>query len=272
MRPRRVLSVTCSLVLAACSSSSAGPPPGETGDDGGTSSSSGGGGGEGGGATITEHGIVYDYGTLLSSGTLAPVEGLTVTDGTQTTTTDANGNWSLTMPASATLSPTVTGTSKGDAYSFLMFPSATAAATSVDWGNIIIPDTSTFSLEQVTLGSTSTDAVVHVVANVTGSCTSLAGATLTVTSPPGAMVNYFDAQGYPSATQTSMVDPPVPQRPVADIYNAAPGAAIAFTLTHPTCHLAPYPITFAGGTFSGQVTTKAAEPGDNNSALNILLE
>jgi hypothetical protein len=86
------------------------------------------------------------------------------------------------------------------------------------------------------------------------------------------MVNYFDAQGYPSATQTSMVDPPVPQRPVADVYDATPGVPITFTLSHPTCHLAPYPITFAGGTFTGQVTTKPAEPGDNNSALNILLE
>lgn len=275
MRSRTALAFTCLFLPAACSSTSR-PPPDETGDDGGGGSSSSGGGDDGGGgdagATISEHGIVYDYGTLLTSGTLAAVEGLTVADGTATTTTDANGNWSLTMPASATLSPTVTGTSKGDPYSFLMFPSATAAGPSVDWGNIIIPDQSTFSLEQVTLGSTNTDAVVHVVANLTGSCTSLAGATLTLTSPPGAMVNYFDAQGYPSATQTSMVDPPVPQRPVADIYNATPGVAITFTLTHPTCHLAPYPITFAGGTFTGQVTTKAAEPGDNNSALNILLE
>ncbi len=265
-----MLAVTCLFVLAACSSSSAGPPPAETGDDAGGGSSSG--GGEGGAATITEHGIVYDYGTLLSSGTLAAVDGLTVTDGTESTTTDSNGNWSLTMPAGAMLSPTVTGTSKGDVYSFLMFPAATAAGPSVDWGNIIIPDQSTFSLEQVTLGSTSTDAVVHIVANLTGSCTSLAGGTLTVTSPPGTMVNYFDAQGYPSATQTSMVDPPVPQRPVADFYNLTPGAEITFTLSHPTCHLAPYPFTYGGGTFSGQVTTKAAEPGDNNSALNILLE
>ena len=250
---------TCLVLLAACSSSS------------GTASAPGG-GSSGAGATVTEHGIVYDYGTLLATGTLATVEGLTVTDGTQTTTTDANGNWSLTVPLGSTMAPTVTGTSKGDAYSFLMFPSATAAGTDLDWGNIIIPDQSTFSLERVTLGSTDTDAVVHVVAEITGSCTTVAGGMLTVTSPPGAKVNYFDTQGYPAVTQTSMQDPPVPGRPVADIYNLSPGAQLAFTLTHPTCHLSPYPVTVNGGTFNGQVTTKAAEPGDNNSAINIVLD
>jgi hypothetical protein len=95
---------------------------------------------------------------------------------------------------------------------------------------------------------------------------------LTVTSPPGAKVNYFDSAGYPTATGTSMVDPPVPGRPVADIYDLAPGADITFTVTHPTCHLAPYPVTVNGASLSGQVTTKAAEPGDYNSAMNLVLE
>ncbi|HEY3820184.1 MAG TPA: hypothetical protein VGL81_23630 [Polyangiaceae bacterium] len=261
MHARALIPVPCLLFFAACSSSSPSP-----------SASGGGGGGGNSGPTVTEHGIVYDYGTLLASGTLATVEGLTVTDGDETTTTDAQGTWSLAMPLGATMAPIVTGTSKGDVYSLLMFPAATAAGADLDWGNIIIPDQSTFSLEQVTLGSTSTDAIVHVVAVAQGACTTLAGGTLTVTSPPGAKVNYFDAQGYPSATQTAMVDPPVPQRPVADIYDVAPGAQISFTLKHPSCHLAPYPVTFNGGTFSGQVTTKAAEPGDNNSAMNIILQ
>jgi hypothetical protein len=254
-------------LLVACSSSS--DPPGQAeGDDGGGQA------GEGGGtqSTVTEHGIVYDYGTLLTSGNLVTVEGLTVTDGSQTTTTDAQGNWSLTVPLGATLAPVVTGTSKGDPYSNLILPTATGAASDLDWGNIIIPDQSTFQLERVTLGSDDSQAVVHVVVVTTGSCTSVAGGTLTVTSPPGAKVNYFDTQGYPTASQTSFVDPPVPRRPVADIYDLAPGAQIAIQVNLPTCHQVPYPATNAGGTFSGQVTTKAAEPGDNNSALVVLLD
>jgi hypothetical protein len=252
-------SATCLILLAACSSSSSG-----------TGGAQGGGGGTG--PTVNEHGKVYDYGTLLATGTLATVGGLTVTDGNQTTTTAADGTWSLQLPLGATLAPVVTGTSKGDPYSYLILPTATAAGTDLDWGNIITPDVSTFMLERLTLASTDTDAIVHIVAVTTGACTSLKGGTLTVTSPPGAKVNYFDMQGYPAAAQTSMVDPPVPQRPVADIYNMAPGTQFTFTVTHPTCHLAPYPVTINGGTFNGQVTTKAAEPGDNNSAVNLILE
>jgi hypothetical protein len=268
---RHVSSIIASFsLLTACSSS-----PSSTAND--TASDGGDEGMEPGaeastGATVTEHGIVYDYGTLLANGTLAPVKGLTVTDGNQTTTTDAQGNWSLTLPMGATLAPVVNGTVQGDPYSNLMLPQATATSADVDRGNIIIPDQSTFSLERISLGSTDTDAVVHVVAATTGACTSVAGGTLTVTSPSGAKVNYFNAQGYPVASQTSMVDPPVPQRPVADIYDVPPGSPITLTVTHPTCALAPYPVTVTGGSFDGQVATKAAEPGDNNSALVILLQ
>ena len=214
----RGLPVAHLVLLVACSSST-GPVKESAGDDGG---------GEGGGSqqTVTEHGVVYDYGTLLTSGKLATVEGLTVSDGSQTTTTDAQGNWSLTVPLGTTMAPVVNGTSKGDPYSNLFFPAATAAASDLDWGNIIIPDQSTFQLERETLGSDDSQAVVHVVAVVTGSCTSVAGGTITVASPPGAKVNYFDTQGYPTASQTSFVDPPVNKRPVADIYDLAPGAQI----------------------------------------------
>ena len=253
-------SATCLIVLAGCSSSSGtGGGGGQTGDDSS-------------GPAVNEHGVVYDYGTLLSTGTLATVGGLTVTDGSHTTTTAADGTWSLQLPLGSTLAPVVTGTSKGDPYSYLILPTATAAGTDLDWGNIITPDVSTFMLERLTLGSSDTDAIIHIVAITTGACTSLAGGTLTVTSPPGAKVNYFDTQGYPAAAQTSMVDPPVPQRPVADIYNVAAGTQLTFTVTHPTCHLSAYPVTSNGGTFNGQVTTKTAEPGDNNSALNIFLD
>ena len=53
---RALRSVTCLTLLAACSSSSSG------GAGNGTSSGS-----SGGGPTITEHGVVYDYGTVLAS-------------------------------------------------------------------------------------------------------------------------------------------------------------------------------------------------------------
>ena len=176
------------------------------------------------------------------------------------------------MPLDATMAPVITGTSKGDPYSNLLLLTATAGGSDLDWGNIITPDQSTFQLERVTLGSDDAQAVVHVVVLPTGACTSIAGGTLTVTSPPGAKVNYFDAQGYPRSSQAAFIDPPVPRRPVADIYDAAPGTEITFTVNHPSCHQAAYPVVFNGAKFNGQVATKASEPGDDNSALVVVLQ
>jgi hypothetical protein len=268
-------SVMCLTVLAGCSSSSA-PSHGTPGDDGGAGDDAGVAEG-GGGATLTEHGIVYDYGTLLSSGMLSPVQGLTVTDGSQTTTTDAMGNWSLTLPIGATVAPVVNGTVKGDPYSNLMLPQAIAAGadagTDLDRGNIIIPDQSTFSLERLSLSADSTKAIVHVLVLATGACTSVAGGTLAVTSPAGAQVMYFDTTGYPTAGLTSFADLSG-GRPVADVYNATPGAPITVQVTLASCHQAAYPVdsTGGGGAWTGQVTTQAAEPGDNNSALVVIME
>jgi hypothetical protein len=263
--------IACAASLLACSGSSQGTTGGgQPQDDGG-----GGGGDDGGsssgGATVTEHGIVYDYGTMLSSGKLVPVQGLTVTDGNQTTTTDAQGNWSLTLPMGATLAAVVNGTTKGDPYSNLFLPTATAAAGDLDHGNIIIPDQSTFQLERLILTSDNTQAVVHVVVLPTGSCTSVAGGTLTVTSPAGAQVMYFNTTGDPSTQQTSFADLSG-GRPVADIFNVTPGADLEVQVNHPTCHQAPFPVTSNGAQLTGQVTTMASEPGDNNSALVVVMQ
>jgi hypothetical protein len=220
---------------------------------------------------VTEHGILLDYGTYLTSAKLVPVSGLTVTDGDQSTTSDAQGRWSLTMPAGAVLAPTVTGTSKGDAYSTLLLPSATAAGTDVDRGNIIFPDQSTFMIEQQILSSDTSGAIVQVVAVATGSCTSVAGGTITVTSPAGAKVMYFNDTGTPSSAQTSFAGL-TDGKSVAAIYDVSPGADLQLTVSHPTCKQAPWPATLTGAAFDGKVTTKAAEPGDYNSGLVVQLQ
>jgi len=253
-------------MFPACSSSSSPPAQGQQGgDDGGSSQ-------EASGPTVTEHGVVLDYGTLLSSGKLVAVAGLTVTDGDQTTTTDATGSWSLTLPASATLAGVVNGTTQGDPYSNLFLPQVTlAAGGDVDRGNIITPDQSTFQLERLSLSSDDTMAVVHVVVIATGTCSSVEGGSITVTSPPGAKVAYFDTMGYPRPALTSFAAL-TDGRPAADIYDLTPGMPVAFQVSHPTCTQAPFPATWGGGGFTGQVTTQAAEPGDNNSALVAVLQ
>ena len=254
--------------LVACGSSSHSANQAVGGDDAGGSD---GGTEVGAEQTVNEHGIVYDYGSILGTGNLVPVQGLTVTEGNQSTTTDAQGNWSLTRPAGATIAGVVSGTSKSDPYSTLMLVSAIATGPEFDHGNIIIPDVSTFSLERLTLSANSAQAVVHVVVHATDNCTSAAGGTLTVTAPAGAQVMYFDTSGYPSTSQTSFADLD-DDRPVADIYNLTPGVPLTVQVNHPTCQQVPYPAAYGGGTLTGQVPTKAAEPGDNNTAMVIMLD
>ena len=61
-------------------------------------------------------------------------------------------------------------------------------------------------------------------------------------------------------------------RPVAVVYNVAVGADLRVAVTHPTCTQAPFPFTYNGKTYTGNVPTKAAEPGDYNSALLVMLQ
>ncbi|MGH7294668.1 MAG: hypothetical protein ACRELB_07040 [Polyangiaceae bacterium] len=267
--PLLVALLPCSSTLLSCSSAGAsgGPPAPDAGSDDSS------GGAESGAAqqAVTEHGVVYSYGTLITSGNLVPVKGLTVTDGGQSTTTDAQGSWSLTLPLGSTLAGMVSGTSEGDPFSTLALVGATTTGPDFDHGNIIIPDQSTFQLEQETLTADASMALVHVLVVPTGACTSAAGGTLAVTSPAGAQVMYFDTTGYPSASQTTFADLG-DGRPVADIYDAAPGAPLTVQVTHPTCTMVPYPAAFGGGILTGQVTLQAAEPGDHNAALIVVLD
>lgn len=253
-------------LVAGCSSAHGAPSPGPSGaagDDAGADAQ----------GTVTERGVVIDYGALLMSGQATPVHGLTVTDGARSTTTDANGRWSLTLPAGATMSAVVSGTAQGDAYSTLYLPEGVADPGGVlDRGEFVIPDSSVFQLERETLSSDPSKALVHVVAQTTGTCKSAAGGTLTVTSPAGAKVMYFDTQGYPSTSQTSFADLGA-ERAVADIYDVTPGVPLAVKVSHPTCHQAPYPVSVGGGAkFTGNVVTKASEPGDYNSAIVVVLQ
>jgi hypothetical protein len=255
------------VVVAGCSSAHDAPPPDPSdagGDDAGADVQ---------GAMATEHGVVLDYGALLTSGQATPIKGLTITEGARSTTTDANGKWSLTIPAGATLSPIVSGTVAGDPYSTLYLPDGVAdAGGDLDRGEIMMADTSVFQLERETLTSDNSKAVVHAVVQTTGTCKSAAGGTLTVTSPSGAKVMYFDVQGYPSPSQTSFADLGG-QRPVADIYDVTPGVPITVQVSHPSCHQAPFPVSMGSGArLTGTVTTKASEPGDFSSAIVVVLQ
>jgi len=92
---RAMMLLTC---LLACSSSSGSPSA--AGGDAGTSADA---------TPDAPVGNVVEHGTIVDYFTLKPIAGLTVSDNGVTTTTDANGVWSLTVPKSSTLQVIVTG-------------------------------------------------------------------------------------------------------------------------------------------------------------------
>jgi hypothetical protein len=207
---------------------------------------------------IGQHGIVVDYFQRT------PLVGFTVSDGSASATTDAQGNFLLPAPTGVVLAPTVTGAS----YTQLFLPEVTAAGADVDRGFIPIPSSQTFMLEQNILKNDAAKAIVYVTVAKTGACTAIAGGTLTVQSPPGTSVAYFNEQGLPTANAFTEVSG---NRPAAVVYDVPPGAYPVVTIGHPTCTAVPDGTVVNGQILDGHVKTQAAEPGDYNSAMVIAL-
>jgi hypothetical protein len=193
-----------------------------------------------------------------------PIAGLTVTDGPNTTTTDASGNW--TLPTTGPLAPVVSG----DMFSTLQLPQAVAGSVEVDEEAIPIPSSSTLGLEQQIVNADSSQAMVQVTVLQQPTCPSIAGGTLTVDSPAGASVAYFTAQKLPNGT--GFIDGTTEHRPVAVVYNLTPGAELEITLNIPGCTQAPPNTKFGHATLTGTVATQALEPGDHNSSLVLIAE
>jgi hypothetical protein len=260
LAPLAAAGLGCSSSPSAESSKGSGADSGSDQDAAPPAILDGGSGWDGG--VITETGILIDYETL------APVIGLTVTDNGVSATTDDQGAYTFTVPSNvATIQPVVTGTN----YSKLYFPVLSAIGTSVNTGTNVIPDSPTLALEQQILANDTTKALVQIVAQVAPSCASAVGGTLQVVSPAGASFRYFSTANVPATTVTSFQAVKSP-RPVAVVYDIPVGSPLTVAVTHPTCTLAPYPITAGGEEVTGQVTTMATEPGDVNAALVILLQ
>lgn len=248
--------VLCSM---GCSSSSAGTA-GNAGDGG----YGGDAGAQGDGATATPataHGQMLDYFTLK------PVAGLSVSAGGATTTTDATGNWTLSVSTGMTLETHVTG----QGYTNLIFPSATAIAADVDFEQQVIPDTSTLTLEEQSIAADPTKALVHIVVAAKGSCASAVGGTVKVVSPAGASTVYFASSALPDPSLASFQDVKAP-RPVAVVFNFAPDAPLTVQIEHPTCKALSLPTPYKGKSLLDKVSLKGIDPGGYNSALFFILQ
>jgi hypothetical protein len=100
-----------------------------------------------------------------------------------------------------------------------------------------------------TLGTLSVDLVP------TGACTSIQGATVSVSPAGSAKVSYFSA-GTPSPDLTSAQ---AGQFPSAILYNVDPGVQLSVTVTVPGCTQVPFPFTQDGVDYTGGISTQAGQ-------------
>ncbi len=252
---------TLRLVLALGLGAAAGCGGGSNGTGGGGSAADMSSGADAGPTIVGQHGIVIDYFTN------APQAGFTVTDGQNTATTDASGSFLMPAPAGVALAPTVIG----PMYSTLHLPEAMASGVDVDWGSIPIPSSSTFALEQQIVGNDQTMGLIQITLVKTGACTAIAGGSVTVNAPAGAMVKYFTTQGLPTAPSFQEVDSSL-NKPAAVVYNVPVGQPIDITINHPTCTVVARDQPINGKLLSGKVDTEATEPGDVNASLVYVLQ
>jgi hypothetical protein len=209
--------------------------------------------------------IEGEHGRLVEYFSNKPLAGLTVTDGTNSVVTGADGTFVLPAPLGANLAPVASGPMVATLY----MPEATAMGIDVDRRDVPMATTDNFTLEQSIVGNDQSTALVHILIRRSGACTSLAGGTITVNAPADAKVAYFSTQGLPaSPTMFDVVAP----KPAAVIYNVAPGASLDIKIDVPGCTQMPFGTPKDGMALTGKVSTPATEPGDNAAALIFDLE
>ena len=211
--------------------------------------------GEDAGPSFNDHGVVVDYSTAK------PVAGVTLTDGTQTHTTDATGSFAFAVPAGVPLSLVLTA----PMYTKTYLPELSLTGD-YDRANIPFPDLQLFHLAQQAFdGYDTSRGIVYIVVTAIGSCASVEGGSLTVVIPTDGKVGYFEKR-FPTASRTTFK---ANETPAAAVYNVPAGTQIRVTMTHPTCTMAPFPVTVGGVTYTGQVPVEA---GDANSVANYYLQ
>jgi hypothetical protein len=259
---RSVAALSVALVLGACSSAptSSGGGTDPTKPSGGTGSSSRSASSSSGAApaapaTVTETGIIVNYSSK------APVEGATVTAGDQTATTAADGSFSLTLKSGEPFALSVAG----DGYASLLEQSTSLTADYSAGSISLVPAalarilTASFTGYDDTLGVLSLDLVPL------GSCSSIQGATVSVSPAGSAKVMYFSG-GMPSPDLTSAQ---AGQFPSAAIYNVEPGVPLTVTVSGSSCSQAPFPVTQEGVEYTGGITT---QPGQVTGFARVFLQ
>ncbi len=273
MRTGLRFAATSGLLVFACTRSQPASTSQDAGDDGAVSVDAGDdasadadAGAPDDAAIAGYDGMTTAHGTIVDYFTLNGIPNLTITGQGQSATTDDAGAFSFVVNGDQPLMPQVTGPSFCD----LIFPEVIPAQADLDYGPSVMASSSTFSIETSGLSADLSKGLVQIVVRTDASCASAAGGTLTVVSPPGTSVAYFNTLGLPDNTVTSFQNVQVP-RPVAVVFNVEPGAELVLRVDHPTCTQVPFPYERDGRTYTGRVDIRAIDPGSFNSALVLQL-
>ncbi len=195
-----------------------------------------------------------------------PVAGATITIGSRTATTAADGTYSIEVPSGTPFTMMVTAPS----YIPLTEAEDTVAA-SYDRGDTLLISTETaMFLEDALPSYSATGSLLTIELVKTGACKDVTGTTVAVSSAGSTAVTQYPAQCASPVGGTSATDGTFPVASDAVVYNLPPGPHTV-KVTSPKCTQVPYPYTDAatGLTYDGTVTTEA---GNANAFTRVFLE
>jgi hypothetical protein len=213
----------------------------------------------GGAKLVTQTGRMIAYTPCGSSVDATPVEGATITIGSETTVSAKDGTYSIPVPAGTPFTMTVTKTT-APTYAQLLEAVDTVEASYNRGDTQLIATTTAQLLSSALPNYDATRSLLSVELMKTGSCTDLNGSTIKVSPSNADALTQYPAScispvgNNPYATDN--VTPPV--FPTAVVYNLAP-ATVTVAVTSPKCTQIPFPYTdpTTGLTYDGAVTTQA---------------
>jgi hypothetical protein len=216
---------------------------------------------------ITQTGRTVTYTPCAAN---EPLAGATVTIGSRTATTAADGTYSISIPSGTPFTMTIT------APDYIQITEAEDSA-SADYTRpdtrMILNDTATFFTE-VLPSYAATGGILTIELVKTGACTDIGGTTVSVSpASSGALTQYPSQCATPLGQNAYATDGVFPAASAAVVYNLTPGT-YTLTATSPKCTQIPYPYTDPDTelTYEGTVVVAAAGTGMGMSFARVFFQ
>lgn len=193
---------------------------------------------------------VIQRGSVVVAQSNAPLEGATVTVGSRSVTSAADGTYALPVPRGV---PYAMRIEAPDHYT-LLEQEWVAGADVSRTGSTMLPNNVASFLAALLPNRDATKGVLVVRVNAVRGCADADGATVSLAAA-GAEVRYF-AGSLPSPNATSVSASEVLS---AVFYNVPVDTPIVVAATSPKCAPLPFPVTEDGVTYTGNVVAKAGE-------------